>query len=163
MKELEKKQAIENFFTGSETFMSAIGATKSPRSIPLYAGMTLTLVVKPGTTIQDYLELGTFKDNSGVTTNYGMIVFSDASVSISKICRRGNGLKLRGATIEDMLYDLFGRAIQNGGSYTIEITDFKKVVYDGTPTEYPMLKGGTIRPLDVEEPQTPQTEEPQTA
>lgn len=92
------------------------GGNKRARSNPLEEGKTYTFTVQEDLT--EVLDLAEIPDSDSVT----MILFDDANISMNCLCRRGNGLRLKGSTMSDMFKDFVSRAVDNGGIAKVKVT-----------------------------------------
>lgn len=108
---------VEALFTREAlAVLAGGGGNKHARSNPLEEGKTYTFTV-PGNLIE-VLDLAEIPDSDSVT----MILFDDANISMNCLCRRGNGLRLKGITMTDMFKDFVSRAVDNGGIAKVKVT-----------------------------------------
>lgn len=103
------------------------------RSTPLAIGDELVMRISDTTTIDEIVDAREFSGN-----NFTMVHFEDGKdIALSKLCRRANGLRLKGATLWEMLRDFIGRVVANGGMYKIRIVDIREQVFtNGNVSKY---------------------------
>lgn len=127
MKKSVFKNRMSQLFNNEKarTICANGGGNKAAKSLVLAVGDKLTMHISDTTTIEDIANADKYGDN-----DYTNIHFEECDIALSKLARRGNGLRLKGADQWEMLEDFVGRAVANGGTYTIEVDEIRQQVFN---------------------------------